>query len=255
MLEAVGVRSAFITTPAHIFAAFDSGMDEETASKVLDSSNSALILEGRAWIPVEVTLVKNGFLQAWKTGLSEFRQAGAGAAIYPVEEAWKVYEPVGFATGLVAPPLPSRDQLLTAYRSEMATVAKEQIASRVADLQKKIKAGGPDASDLSNKLGVLYARYALMDNARAQFEASIKAKANAPALINLGNVELGAGNPTKALGYFDRAIKISQESSDALLGRARCLQYGDDKAAFDAAVARLRTKNPSLAEKYFPAGN
>jgi hypothetical protein len=85
MLEALGVGTAFITIPGHIYMAFDVGA--EWGKDLIEQG-------GRLWMPVEVTVPGEGFYRAWRIGAREWKQAGAEARLYPMRESWAVYPPV-----------------------------------------------------------------------------------------------------------------------------------------------------------------
>jgi hypothetical protein len=98
LLESVGVSTAYITTPGHIFAAFDLGMSPETASKSFAKAEDLIIRDGVVWVPVETTMVDEGFTKAWQTAAVEWREAtNAGTAgFFTAKDAWKLYLPAGF---------------------------------------------------------------------------------------------------------------------------------------------------------------
>jgi hypothetical protein len=91
LLEVLGVETAFITIPGHIYAAFDAG-DEEWAQKNRDN----LIEQGgKFWIPVEITLPAEGFFLAWRIGAQEWRSAAPdNRALFPMADSWTAYPPV-----------------------------------------------------------------------------------------------------------------------------------------------------------------
>ena len=73
MLEAIGVRTAFITAPGHIYMAFALGMDPELARKTFLKPEDLIFRDGDTWIPVEITLVKDDVeLKVWEPGTQTF---------------------------------------------------------------------------------------------------------------------------------------------------------------------------------------
>jgi hypothetical protein len=111
LLEAVGIETALVTTPGHIFVAFDSGLTQENAARAFSDSADTIVRNGKVWIPIEVTLVKDGFLKSWSVGAMEWRDGVSRdqAGFYPIREAWKTYEPIGFAEGGALVSLPPRN--------------------------------------------------------------------------------------------------------------------------------------------------
>jgi hypothetical protein len=108
MLEALGVETAFITIPGHIYAAFDTGMESGQKDGAFNSRQDDLIAHnGRLWMPVEITVTGEGFYRAWRIGAREWGQSAERIAsefsqsenstmraIYPMRESWALYPPV-----------------------------------------------------------------------------------------------------------------------------------------------------------------
>lgn len=61
MLEAVSVETAFITTPGHIYIAFNLGLNKKQAQRIFSNTENIIFMEGKGWIPVEVTALKAVF--------------------------------------------------------------------------------------------------------------------------------------------------------------------------------------------------
>ncbi len=97
MLEAGGVESAFITVPGHIFAAFALGMKPDKALAFFSRPEDFVNIDGKVWVPVEITLVQEGFLRAWQIGAREWRDATAAgqAKFYATHDAWKLFRAGG----------------------------------------------------------------------------------------------------------------------------------------------------------------
>jgi hypothetical protein len=99
LLEVLGIDTAFITIPGHIYMAFDAGSEN---SVMFDAIRDDLIVwEDRYWMPVEVTVPGEGFYGAWRIGAREWRrfapqtaQNGGEAKLYPMRESWAVYPSV-----------------------------------------------------------------------------------------------------------------------------------------------------------------
>jgi len=106
LLEALDIETAFITIPGHLYVAFEIGDNDWMAH------NADIIeIDGKRWMPVEVTVPEEGFVRAWRIGAREWRSAAADAALFPIRECWKVYPPVTVTVSVDYPPEmpPSRD--------------------------------------------------------------------------------------------------------------------------------------------------
>jgi len=127
MLEALEIESAFITIPGHIYAAFEVG-----DKKWQEGSGNIIEVEGKRWLPVEITVPGQGFTRAWRIGAREWTDAsnnanstggtggGEGARLYPIREAWKLYPPVTVpGSGDHPPEMPGWDEIVKATEREL----------------------------------------------------------------------------------------------------------------------------------------
>lgn len=256
LLEAVGVQTAFVTAPGHIFMAFDMEMDPEQAGKTFQNPGDLIFRDGRTWVPVEITLVRDGFLKAWAIGAKEWREASGADQVgfYPVREAWKTYEPVGFSEVKEAILLPDSEKMLKDYQRELERFISGEVQPRAAKLREELKKS-PASPKLLNTLGVLYARFGLLDEAAAEFQKILKGGEVASALINLGNVAYLKGDSKAALGYYTRALRKAPDSSAALLGVARTSYALEDYDSMNQAMAKLKASDPEAAAKFSYLGS
>ncbi len=251
LLESVGIKTAFITVPGHIYMAFGLNLQPEKARKIFLRPDDLVFAEGDTWIPVEITLVKQGFLKAWQIGAKEYRENSKNgqADFYPVHQAWEIYEPVGFSEGTVAVMLPDSERVKSEYNRELNRFINNEVRPRADKIKADISKSGGDLK-LINKLGVLYARFGLISEAAAEFEKILEAGEFTPALVNLGNIHYLMGNSNSSLDYYNRALKNSPENAVALLGLARASYEIEEYKAVDSALAQLKKIAPETAGEY-----
>jgi tetratricopeptide (TPR) repeat protein len=249
LLSAASVDTAFITVPGHIYLAVALDSAPENAVKVLGSAEDLIIRDGRAWVPVEVTLVRESFLAAWQEGAREWREyAGKPeAGFYPLAEAWKLFEPVGLPGGADVTP-PSNERITAAYKAEIVRVADYMLGPRVRELEARI-AQAKDPQRLYNSLGLLYARFGLFDKAEAQFAKSAAIRSYAPALLNLGNVYLLRKAPDKALRYYQQAARQDPGNPNVLAGLVQTYKALNMQADSDRALTQLAQISPDAAKR------
>ncbi|HUX11430.1 MAG TPA: hypothetical protein VMW87_00300 [Spirochaetia bacterium] len=251
LLESIGVESAFITVPGHIYAAFNLGIPPEEAEKELTNTVDLVAHDGSVWVPVEVTVRRGGFLAAWQTGAREWRDAVSknAAAFIPVRAAWDEYEPVGLpgVSGNLA--LPPSDAIVAAFLKETARYVDREIYPKVARLEQDIRQNGGSATT-RNRLGILYAKYGKLDDAEAQFTQAIGRGDYAPALINLGNIYYLRKDFSRAQSSYERAAGIDPRNSTALVCLAK-LYHDEEK--YDLAKTnydKLCLLDPVVAQRY-----
>ncbi|MEI6873742.1 MAG: tetratricopeptide repeat protein [Spirochaetota bacterium] len=251
LLESVGVETAFVTVPGHIFMAFSLGIGPESARKTFASPDDLILTRDAAWLPIETTSRNAGFQAAWKEAAKEWREnlAKKQAVLYPVHEAWALYEPVGFASDLSSIALPPEDRVVAAYLEELIGYIDAEISPQVAKLQAEITRSNGSPRSV-NQLGVLYARYGLFDRASAQFTKALGEGDYAPALLNLGNIACIQHRFEEALSLFSRAERISPSDPAVHLAIARANHDLENYGMAKAAYEKLKTLDPSLAGQF-----
>jgi hypothetical protein len=95
LFESVGISTAFITVPGHIFMAFDSGLSVEKAPSVI-TDGRYIVQDGKVWIPLEITCVQESFAMERSAGYNQWKNSSkkGEAKLYPLSDAWKLYKPV-----------------------------------------------------------------------------------------------------------------------------------------------------------------
>lgn len=116
LFEAVGIDTAFITVPGHIFMAFDSGLTSEQAKTIFKNRSEYIVDDGKVWMPLEITLSDEGFYRACRYGAREWNAADAkgAAALYKMHDSWKIYQPIS---------VPGASAFFNIPESEIITVA------------------------------------------------------------------------------------------------------------------------------------
>ena len=125
MLEALNIESAFITIPGHIYIAFEINDSVWSAN-----SQDIIELNGKRWLPVEITIPGQGFTRAWKIGAREWRDNLNHAdkeksTLYPIREAWELYPSVTVpASGDQLPVMPEWDAIIRAATNEVRVMSR-----------------------------------------------------------------------------------------------------------------------------------
>jgi ankyrin repeat protein/tetratricopeptide (TPR) repeat protein len=251
LLESVGIETAFITIPGHIFIAFSTGVSPDEARKSFFSRADDLIVQNdKSWIPVEVTETA-GFLQAWQDGAKEWRENTASnqAAFYPLHDAWQLYEPVALPGTEVAVNLPPSEKIVSASKQEVGKFIDKEISTKAAALESQIT-NAQDSRKPTNELGVLFARYGQYDRAQKEFEKLLAKEEYVPALLNMGNIFYLNDQKEKALVYYNRAYAKDPENPRVLLQVARVNHDLENYGAVEKLYAELKARDPDLARRF-----
>jgi Tetratricopeptide repeat len=251
LLESVGIETAFITVPGHILLAFNADVLPGEASTMFVNADDLIITKEKTWVPVEVTMIQEDFLSAWREGAKlwrQFEQTGL-SKILPVRKAWETYKPVD------RPPLNTRVipfdpmEMASDYQKDLDQMTAFQIQERVHKLEAEIAGRNSDKEKLINRLGILYARYGLYTKAKREF-SRIAEISYFPAVLNLGNIHFLQGEYEQALKFYLQAIGINNENTLAQLGVARVQYELENYNEAQAAFQIVQKNNPGTASQF-----
>jgi hypothetical protein len=253
--ESVGIETAFITVPGHIFMAINLELSEAEARAGVAGWEDLIFVDGKTWLPIETTMRDKGLLDAWQEGAREWKQGVADktAAFYPIHDAWKLYPPVGLAADATSAQIPAQDLVRLAYGAELSTLVDREISSRVAALNDAIsREATPKAL---NSRGVVYARFGRLEMAEKDFQAAINAKGDyAFALLNLGNLATLRSDEQSAYEYYSRAAQAAPDNSHAFLGLAGAAVALGKRDEADADLSKAKVLDPQLVAQYQAPG-
>jgi hypothetical protein len=252
LLESIGVETAFITTPGHIHTAFSVNLSPEAAASTFSDSDDLIFHDDKTWVPVEITTIDEGFLKAWEDGAKLWREASARekAGFFSVRDAWQVYNPVGLSGGSGAVQYPNEAKVTAVYIEEMEKYIDREIYPQVVKLRREIDQSGGSIK-LVNRLGVLYARYGLIDKAEREFNKALaQRKDYVPTLLNLGNIHYLNGEYDKAMTYYSRASKKDPDNPKAVLCVARVNHEMENYGTVRKQYDKLKKIDPELADRF-----
>lgn len=250
LFEAIGIPTAFVTVPGHIFMAIDLGMDESEAQRTFAKPEDLIYRDGTTWLPIETTVTGQSFLRAWDSGAKQYREHAANDAVgfFPVRDAWQRYSPTGFSSRALDRALPEEERIAAAYQESLDTFVLREIAPQVEELEARI--ARRSSPRLINRLGTLYARFGLYDQAIDAFQRANEERPYAPAFYNIANIYFLNEELPEALDYYRRTVELRPDDPEARLGLARThfelAQYGPATEQF----REVEILDPGLAERF-----
>ncbi len=250
LLEAIGIETAFVTVPGHIFSAFLIDMDIEEAKNSFTSID--FISEGgRTWVPVETTMVDADFLSATEDGARQWREfSRTGAArLLPMHESWLDFESAGSPFFKFQPDLPDPDKSEVRYNASLDEFVDRELFSRVEEYRRKIASTTSPAKYL-NRLGVLYARYGEVLEAEIEFKRSFAQEDYVPGMVNLANLYYIDGRNDEALELLERADALQPGDAVIKLSLARIFYETGGLAKVGSLYAQAKDIDAGKAEKY-----
>ena len=261
LLESVGIETAFITVPGHIFMAFSLDMTKNQAMKEFTNTDDFIFIENEngssTWVPVEVTMIQEGFLKSYRTAAKQWRDAVKKdvAGFFPIHQAWELYQPVGFNSGTLSLLFPDKDEIVTSYNQNLDAFVSQEIRSQVEYFENRISTRG-DKPSVRNSFGILYARYGLFDKAEEQFKKALSLNRNAHnTMVNLGNIFFLKEDMEEALGWYERAAALAPDNHLVIAGLARAKFELEDFQEAQNDYSKLAELNPEMAAQYSYIGN
>lgn len=250
LLESVGVESAFILVPGHIFTAASLAMTPKEAKRLLTNTDDLIYLDDNVWLPIETTLTSESFLKAWQLGASQWREhsVNGNAVLLPLKTCWAVYEASGEPDHEVLTKMPDISDVSKIYEQEIASFVDREMTPRINFLKRKISGSGDNR--YRNQLGILYARYGQMEKAEQEFLSVIEASDYLPSLINLGNIYFYKGQLDDALVVFKKAEAGDQNNPVTML-RLAMINYELDNYALANSYYSLAVRlRPDFNEQF-----
>jgi tetratricopeptide (TPR) repeat protein len=251
IMQSLNIETAFLTIPGHIYAAVGLGMTVEDARRIMSRPADLISRDGQAWLPVEVTALGSSFTEAWALGASEWREAEARGAtgFFPVSAAWTEYKPVSVPGEQPELVMPSAAAFQTVYGRVLSAYVAQEILPFVRELSVAVSTA-KDKPPVQNRLGVLYARYGMTEEALAQFNEALKAREYMPAMVNKANLLFLGGSWRDAQALYQRVLVLKPDTPAALLGLARCFHALRMYAQVAQPYDRLKKASPELAARF-----
>ena len=211
LLENVGISTALVDLPGHIFLLFDTGVDLRNRYQLPLNTRYYRMRGDRLWIPVEVTKVNQSFLEAWQAGvdqldpysLRELRHKFVNTA-----DAWKQYpaaqptfdKPVDFPA-----PAALKDPISTQYNTLQVRINKYIDETYLYPLKL-----APDRTPLRTRLLKVYLALERFEQAIDKASADLVERHGdkAATLNHRGNAFLLKGNLTQALVDYQEAMAL-----------------------------------------------
>jgi len=251
LLQSLGIESAFVTIPGHIYVAFAlQGDPTEAVSSVYDR-DLFFVKDGKAWVPLEITMIKDGFVKAWRVGAKEWRDNDlrGEAKFYPMTANWKAYKAVGVANVNPRFLLPDEAETMRAFDQSLDRYAVREIEVEIAALATSSPGVDRPPATALNEAGIAYARYGMLKEAWSKFGESAKENF-APAWINLAHIAFLRKDFELGIQYYQWSLSLAPDNAESVLGIARCQYELERFSEATESYEKLRALDPALAGKY-----
>jgi tetratricopeptide (TPR) repeat protein len=249
MLESVSVPTGFVTIPGHIYSAVDTGMSAREYGRIHPDRDMVLVHNETAWVLVEITLLgKQGFLDAWQTGINQWNATDPLArTLHVTGESQETYAPVGLQESDLGLQYADAADISEAFRRDRDRLGALILGELRSRVQQRDSARG------WNLYGATAAMLGDFTESEAALKRSLELEPSGIAtLINLGLLYREKNRLDLAEQYLRRAVALlgGESGSGAdLADRAyRSLSVVlTDRGADDEArrVAEMITPSPA----------
>ena len=211
MLESIGIESALVTVPGHIFCAFNTDIPSSDYKMVNPDRNMIMEIDGNIWVPVEITMIgKHSFIEAWSKAYSEYSEWDSEPGqrgFYKTAEAQGLYRPVVLRETDLGLQYGDDDSVVDAFRKDLDTISQSILKPVKSEAEKK------NTPKSWNSYGVAAAKLGAYDIAETAFDKAVKAKTDyTNAKLNLGSLYYLTEKYSSALDIYRGIEKSAGET-------------------------------------------
>jgi tetratricopeptide (TPR) repeat protein len=251
-LENLGIRTAFIEIPGHLFLMFDTGVPAEDAGLISQDSSLLVIRDGNAWIPLEATMINTSFIEAWAEGANKYQLALAANQLDVIDlhQAWQEYRPVTLRKANYSIELPEKTRTEGLVNQALNVLLEKSVDRLVLPYQTMVT---NDPGNISARLqiAILYARYGLYDDAEIAFDALEElAPGNSAVITNRGNLFFLQKEYNQAIDYYTQATRLDVDDGGIWINLSMAQYKSGDLKQARSSYQRAVELNESLAKEH-----
>ena len=252
LFEAAAIKTAIMTSPGHVFLAFDTGEPASNRWLYEGPGRSVVVHDGTVWLPLETTILDRGFVAAWEEASRLVVTHGEIVEFLPLDRQHLVYPPIPLpaASFDIVPPAP---QVVANVHTETRGRVNDVLyVAAIAELdRRRVRVDSREAARLGNQTGVLHARHGDLAAAERAFSEVVSVVPEfAPAYVNLANVYRLRGETGKAIAAAETAIELRPRSTAAYIALVQAANAAGNTALTRAAMIDLRAIDEIQAERF-----
>lgn len=251
-LENLGIRTAFIEVPGHLFLMFDTGLGAEQADLISQDRSLLAIKDGNVWIPLEATMVNTNFNEAWAEGARKYQDALAAnnLGIIDLSEAWKEFKPVTLRKASYNIDLPEARRTKSLVSQSRKLMLAKSIDRLVLPYQTMVANNSQNVA-ARLQIAILYARYGLYEDAELAFESLNElAPKNSAVKANQGNLYFLQEDFQTAMQQYRKAIELDSADGGIWINLSMAQYKAGDLTQARNSYQNALDIDASLKDKY-----
>jgi len=251
-LENLGIKTALIEIPGHLFMMFDTGITAHDAGLISQDSSLLAFKDGNVWIPLEATMVNTNFIEAWAEGANKYQTALAAGelGIIDLEQTWQEYKPVTLRKAIYTIELPEKrraESLVKQARNELLLKSIDRLVLPY----KTMVANDPGNIRARLQVAILYARFGLYEDAEIEFEALNELAPDDSAVkTNQGNLYFLQKEYNKAIEFYSQATELDNEDGGIWINLSMSQYKAGDIKQAKISYQRALKLNADLEIEY-----
>ena len=216
MLESVGIGSAYIPLEDDFIVAIELGDYTSSLLNLFNGEDNILVVDDKVYLPISIAAIDEYFVTSWNRGVEKVNEAlenDENVDFIVLKDAWQSYPPSGFSSGETTKNIPTEKKLYQASENDILNYVTQEFGPQIAEIQQQIKEEGASTT-LYNRLGMLYVRAGMYQNAVSVYEVSAK-MGSIPAMNNLGNILSLLKDYKKARDWYQKVLDIDPNNATA----------------------------------------
>lgn len=251
-LQNLGIETAVVGIPGHLFMMFNTGLPESERSLISADEGLTVIRDGEVWVPLESTMVGETFTAAWAEGARKYyRHAGTDEIeVVALENAWEEYAPVTLPPADVRPELPQKTAVGPRIERERALLLEKSI-ERLTRPYRAMLAANPENDRARMQIALLQGRYGLHEQALDGFaELLTENPDDSAAFNNRGNIYLIQGDLDQALETYRQAEALAPNDPGIKINLAMTHYHAGDLGRARDKLAEAQRIDREIAERH-----
>ena len=251
-LENLGIKTAFLEVPGHLFLMFDTGLPVEDAGLISQDDSLLAFKDGNVWIPLEATMINTSFVEAWAEGARKYHAALAASelGIIDLSKAWQQYKPVTLRKASYSVNLPEEKRTRSLVKQAQTVLLSKSIDRLVLPYQAMVT-NNPRNIAARLQIAILYARFGLYEDAEIAFDAlSELAPENSAVKTNQGNLYFLREDYPRAIDNYSRAVELDDTDGGIWINLSMAQFKAGNLKQAGSSYQRATQLNAKLAQEY-----
>ena len=128
-LENLGIETAVIDVPGHLFMMFSTNLPASKAGQISSQNDQLAIRDNKVWVPLEVTMINTSFAEAWAEGARKYKKhtEQSELKVIALRQAWSEFQPITLKPSNYALKLPDAERVSSLIQREQTILLQKSL--------------------------------------------------------------------------------------------------------------------------------